>query len=144
MSIVSEILKRSAEPLIGLAAAGVSWVCAWAARWFYVHTKNAKVQGMLVRLDDAATTAVNDLEQSAVKALKAASPDGKLTQATAAAVKDAALESLKAHLGPKGVEELKRILGVSDVTAVLSSRVEAAVAVAGRASPPAGGAAPKA
>jgi len=145
-SFVSDALKQSAEPLMGLAAAGLTWLCAWASRWFYVHAKNERVKGILVRLNDAAATAVGEMEQSAVKALKAASPDGKLTPATAAAVKDAAITSLKGHLGPKGLEELKTVLGVADVEAALSSRIESAVkaltASVPAAVPPGGGAAP--
>lgn len=134
MSAAVDLLKQSAEPLMGLAAAALTWLCAWASRWFYVRAKNERVKGILLRLNDAAGTAVAEIEQSAVKALKAASPDGKLTAATAAAVKDAAITSLKGHLGPKGVEELKTVLGVSDVEAALNSRIESAVAAAAQSS----------
>lgn len=133
VSFVSGVLKQSAEPLMSLAAAGLTWLCGWGARWFYIHAKNERVKGVLLRLNDAAATAVAEMEQSAVKALKAASPDGKLTPATAAAVKDAAVESLRGHLGPKGLAELKTVLGVADVAAALNSKVEAAVSAASSA-----------
>ncbi len=47
------------------------------------------------------------------------------------------MESMKTHLGAKGVAELKTVLGVTDVAAVLSSRIENAVGAASVSSAPA-------
>lgn len=87
--------------------------------------KNEKVAGILHRLDDAASTAVAETEQTVISKLDPNKPLGD----NAATAKQAAMDSLKTHLGAQGIAELKTILGLDDAGAekVMSSRVEAKV-----------------
>jgi hypothetical protein len=113
------------------------------------RVKNEKVQGILDRLDDAALTVVQEVEQTVVSKLDPNKPlpdNGK-------AAKDAAIASLKTHLGQKGVDEAKKILGVGDsaLEQILVSYIESKVhlvnqatsltLVSGEAVKPIGGAA---
>ncbi|HLA81138.1 MAG TPA: hypothetical protein VJP78_05820 [Thermoleophilia bacterium] len=86
---------------------------------------------MLVRLDDAVLASVREVQQVTVDAIKEASADGKLSPDERAKVKQAALSSVKSHLGTgtKGLAELAKILGHEDGTidSLISTRVEAAV-----------------
>jgi hypothetical protein len=102
---------------------------ARASTWIKAHAKNAQVEGILLRLNDATYTAVGAVEQTVVAAAKGSQVNGQLTEAAATAAKQAALAEIKSHLGPKGIAELKTILGVQpgDLASFLSSRVESAV-----------------
>lgn len=84
---------------------------------------------MLVRLDDAVLASVREVQQVTVDAIKEASADGKLSPDERAKVKQAALSSVKSHLGTKGLADLVKILGLEDGTidSLISTRVEAAV-----------------
>jgi len=124
---LKSIAAQAAEPLITLAAAGVTWLCARAARWLALKTKNEAIAGMISRLNDAVRAGVLEIEQSTVKAVKAQTVDGKLSADAAKVVKAAAIASVKAHLGSAAIADVQKILGVDDVDAMIGSRVEAAV-----------------
>jgi hypothetical protein len=115
MQILSPLL------LLGLALIGKKLHDLIAAK-----VKNEKLNGILNRLDDAAVTAVAEIEQTVVSKLDPTKPLGE----TAAIAKQAALDSLKTHLGAQGIAELKTVMGLDDagVEKVLSARVEAEVA----------------
>ena len=98
-----------------------------ASAWIKIHTKNARVQGILLRLNDAVFTAVESVEQVTVAALKA---NGNLLTLNGATIaKKAALSAIKMHLGSQGIAEVKAILGVhsDDLDSFLGARVEARV-----------------
>ena len=125
-SIAPSLIDNVIGPLL---LAGLTWASFRLAGYIKAHTKNARVQGILLRLNDATFTAVSSLEQTVVNTAKASSSNGKLTEYTGKCVKSAALESIKAHLGAQGIAELKKILGVQDgdLDAFLSQRIESSV-----------------
>ncbi len=135
-SFMQSFFAQIAAPMATVAAAGVTWLCAWGARWFYVHTKNENVKAGILRLNDAVNTAVLEIQQTVVTTLKEKASDGKLTCADVAAVREAALATASTQLGgPKGVETLKKVLGVDDMANVIVSKIEASVQQAKTSAP---------
>jgi len=117
--------------------AALTWVAAKVAQLVRAKIKNEYLKGVLVRLDDVVFTAVKDLQQRVVDEIKAASSDGKITDAEKKGIKDKAIVSVKSHLGTKGIGELAKVLGLDSgaLDGLLSSKVEAAVHDLRRASP---------
>ena len=117
------------EALSPLLLAALTWVAAKAAQYIAARVKNEYVRGALVRLDDAVLAVVREVQQVTVEAIKSGSADGKLTPDERARVKQAAIDSVKSHLGMKGIAELAKILGLEGgaIEKLLSTRVEAAV-----------------
>ena len=128
-ALLASITPQLLDLLTPVLLAALGWLSFRAAGWIKAYTKNAQVQGILLRLDDAVFTAVSALEQTVVVAAKTAAGDGQLTKSDGAAVKAAALAEIKSHLGPKGIAELQAILGVKPevLDSFLSSRIEASV-----------------
>lgn len=125
--LLQSFAAQALPPLLALAAAGFTWACTRAARWLSAKTKNEAVKGVIDRLNDAVNAGVMEVEQSTVKAVKAQTVDGKLSVDAAKVVKQVAIDSVKAHLGPDAIAEAQKVLGVADIEAVIGSRVEAAV-----------------
>ncbi len=117
------------EALSPLLLAALTWAAAKLAQYIQAKVKSEYLRGVLVRLDDAVLAAVREVQQVTVEAIKAASADGKLTPEERAKVKQAAIDSVKSHLGTKGLAELAKILGLEGgaIEKLLSTRVEAAV-----------------
>ena len=109
--------------------AALTWAASKLARLIRTKVQNEDLKGLLLRLDDTALTVVKDLQQNMAKQMKAASADGKLSEAERQQLKDAALAAVKAYLGPKGRAEINKILGLQDgpMEGLLSSKIEAAV-----------------
>ena len=109
--------------------AGLSWLSVKAAQLITAKVKNEYLRGVLVRLDDAVLNGVREVQQVTVDAMKSANPDGTLTADQGAKVKQAAIDSIKSHLGTKGLGELAQVLGLEGgaIEKVLATRVEAAV-----------------
>ncbi len=128
-SVFQHIAAQAAEPLAALAVAAFTWVCAWGARWIASHTKNEKIRAGIFRLDDAVTAAVGEVQQTVVDVIKQQTKDGKLSMEDAAAVRTAAIGTIKAHFGIKGLSELQKTMGLSeaDLISMLTARIEAAV-----------------
>jgi len=83
----------------------------------------------LLRVTDAALTAVQSVAQSYSDDLKAASADGKLTAEECQAARDQALQRMKHLLGEAGLSEVQRIFGVygASLDSALLDRIEAAL-----------------
>ncbi len=107
----------------------LTWLGARLAALIQAKVRNEYLRGALVRLDDAVFTAVKAIQQDTVAAIKKASADGRLTDDEVTEIRRAAVDSVKAQLGLKGLAELARILGLSDgvVETFLGNKVEAAV-----------------
>ncbi len=117
------------EVLAPIVVAGLTWLSAKLAQLIQAKVKNEYLRGMLVRLDEAVFTAVKDLQQTVVDAIKAATADGKITEIEKQRIKQAAIDNVKSHLGTKGLAELGQILGltITSVEGLIASKVEAAV-----------------
>jgi hypothetical protein len=124
-----ELGLKVLQILSPILLAALTWVAAKAAQYIQAKVKNEYLRGVLVRLDDAVLTVVREVQQVTVEAIKSGSADGKLTPDERARVKQAAIDSVKSHLGMKGISELAKILGLESgaVDKLLSTRVEAAV-----------------
>jgi hypothetical protein len=124
-----ELGLKVLQVLSPILLAALTWVAAKVAQYIQAKVKNEYLRGVLVRLDDAVLAAVREVQQVTVEAIKSASADGKLTGEERARVKQAAIDSVKSHLGMKGIAELAKILGLESgsIEKLLSTRVEAAV-----------------
>ena len=96
------------------------------AAYLKARISNETIQGLLVRLDDAALVAVSEALQVSVDAARKASADGKLPSEAAKEARAAALGALRAHIS---AEEIAKVLGISLAAAerVQEARLEAAV-----------------
>lgn len=95
-------------PLFALVA---TWAGVQLQAWLREKVKNLRLEGMLLRLEAIVEAAVKEVAQTFVSTL---------TEVTPAALEEArqrALESIRSHLGPRGLEELKTILGLGDTDA---------------------------
>jgi len=124
-----ELGLKVLQILSPILLAALTWVAAKVAQYIQAKVKNEYLRGVLVRLDDAVLAVVREVQQVTVEAIKSASADGKLTPDERTRVKQAAIDSVKSHLGMKGLGELAKILGLDSgaVERLLSTRVEAAV-----------------
>jgi hypothetical protein len=121
--------SRAVIALAPILVAVLGYVSMKAAELLQAKVKNEYLQGILVRLDDAVFTAVCEVQQVVVDKLKSESTDGHLDATGRAHVKAAALEAVRSYLGPKGLTQVGRVLGIpsAGVDRHLESRVEAAV-----------------
>jgi len=127
-----QILAPVFLALLGVLAAKIHSLIA-------AKVKNEKVKGILDRLDDAALTVVQSVEQSVIPKLdptKTAAENGAVAKA-------AAIAELKTHLGEKGIAEAKQVLGVGDsaLEQIISSYIESKVHEVSSAANPTPGAA---
>ena len=112
-----------------LVLGAITWVAARLAQYITAKVKNEYLRGVLVRLDDTVVSVVREIHQVTVDALKASSVDGKIPPGAREAIRNAALTTIRSHLGVKGLGDLARVLGL-DGTAVdrlIGTKVEAAV-----------------
>ncbi len=125
-----------------LVLGGLTILVAKANEWLKAHAKSAAAQygaGVFERLSAQALTAVMAVQQIAKRDLS-----------NPVQLKQDALAYLKSYLGPQGIADLEKIVGLDQVATVLSTHVEAAVLVvksqapAGAAGGSAAGAEPKA
>lgn len=105
----------------------VSGVIVPLVSWFIKKkVDNERLRQALIGLNEAVFTGVGHSAQTYVKAMREAQKDGKLTAAEKQEAKRRAINTAKAHLGPKLRKEAKKIFG--DLDTVLSARVEAMIA----------------
>ncbi len=124
-----DLFSKTLIALSPVLLAALSWLSIRAAQLITAKVRNEYLQGMLLRLDDAIFVAIREVQQLAVEQLKTASADGSLSADDRKRVKEAALEAVRGYLGPKGLVEAGRVLGLKngELDKVLSTRVEAAV-----------------
>lgn len=88
------------------------------------------LRDMLMRAGMEVKSAVLEVHQTYVDAIKAGKADGKLDYVEKAMAKSKAIETAKANLGRKGLERLMRVLGLDadGLDAWFGGKVEATVA----------------
>ena len=125
----NEIGWKVFQTLSPVLLAALTWVAAKAAQLIHAKVRGEYLRGVLLRLDDAVLAATREVHQVTVEELKAASADGRLTPEERTRVKARAIETVRSHLGARGVGELGKVLGLDDsgIEKLLSTRVEAAV-----------------
>jgi hypothetical protein len=97
------------------------------------RVKNETVRGVLDRLDQTALAVVTEVQQTFVDHLDANSPADSWQKA-----RDLALVNLKTLLGPKGLDDTKKVLGIDDgsLQKILITFVESKVHELRTAAPP--------
>lgn len=125
----SDIGLKIFQVLSPALLAVLGWAAARLAQLITARVKNEYLRGALVRLDDTVFAAVREIQQTVVDGLKGVSVDGRLTQADKDRIKQDVLNTIKSHLGLKGLKELAAILGLElgGVDKLISTKVEAAV-----------------
>ena len=109
--------------------AGLTWLATRLAALIRLRIENEYLRGVLVRLDDAVLTATKELEQTVVAEIKAAAADGKISPAERERIKRTAITNVKSYIGPRGIAEVGRVLGLPDAAldCLITSKLEAAV-----------------
>lgn len=122
----------------GVIAPALTALLAWAtvqlSGWIKAKVRNEKVAGVLDRLGQLVFHVVQEVEQTVVSAL----PD-KTDKSALLVARDQALNTLRSHLGDKGLRELMTVLGLKDDDAVvklLLSYIESAVLTMKMSNPP--------
>jgi hypothetical protein len=117
------ILQNVVLPIGGVA---LTWASLKIPGWISSHVKNARAAGILTRLAMLAETVVQEVQQTVVSAMDKDNPPADQLKAA----RDAALATLKSHLGDEGLKEIEDVLGLTDQDAVvrlLVSFIESAV-----------------
>lgn len=110
-----------------IALALLTWLLSIVARWLMGKTRNEALKALLLRLEDAAALAVQEVEQTFVGDLRKARIDGKLLEDEKQQALTAALTATKRMLGNTGNDEIVRLFGLTpeQVDGFLTSRIEA-------------------
>lgn len=121
----------------------LAWVGVHASSWLKAKSKNETVGGMLARTSDMLFALIREAEQTAVYELRKArdprSPGGAvITQSEGKQIKEAVITKFKELWGPKGLEELAKVLGLTSdgLTKYLNAKVEEACLVENARNPP--------
>lgn len=120
---LSQAVAQLIPPLIVALSGLLCALIAYATSYFRSKLKNTKIQDALDRLDQVAEDAVKDSQQRIIGSIK----QGDNLPKMLLEAKSAALDSVMAHYGTKGIDELKKILGWDDIAKNLSTKVEAKV-----------------
>jgi hypothetical protein len=105
------VIKGVVVPLIGIF---MMWATAHLPAWLKSKTTNERAAGILERLGQLAMAVVQETEQTVISKL-----GDKTDEAALLAARDAALMSLKSHLGDKGLKELEVVFGLENQDAVI-------------------------
>ena len=128
--IVGTILTALLAALVPVIAILLKVIGQKLAAFIQAKIDNQAAEGVLVRLNEAAFAAVSEVWQTMGEAMKEAAKDGKFTPEEKAALKAAAIASVKAELGPKGIDTLLHVLGwksEADADKAISAKVESAI-----------------
>ena len=119
--LVNILLTDVVVPALGLLAV---WAIGEATRYLRSKTKNENTTNALERLSHTATSAVAELEQVVVPAMRERSADGHLSSEDRLYLKRLAIQRVKERVAP----ELQAIAqkAVANIDIWLSSKVEQA------------------
>jgi hypothetical protein len=96
----------------------------------WVRTRNERFLGAQRRLQDAASATVKEVQQTLAHDMKMARVEQRLKGDTAAELRSTAIKIMHANLGPLGLRELRRSLGLKRKTPLdrlLVGHIEAAL-----------------
>jgi hypothetical protein len=110
-TILLTVLKDVVLPLVTLA---LTWASAKLPVWITAHIKNAKIAGIMTRLEQLAMSVVQEMDQTVIQSL-----GNNPTVEQLKAARDAALATLKSHLGTNGIQEIEQVLGLENEDAVI-------------------------
>ena len=104
-----QTIVLSVLSLLGTVITGaVAWMASYAKQWLEGKAHAATFQCAVNKLETVTKNAVDEVEQTLVRQLKA---DGKWNAETAREARDTAVDVAKRQLGEKGMEELEGCLG---------------------------------
>lgn len=120
---------QPAAVAVGASLGAFVWLAVKLGGLITAKVKSEYLSGALARLDVAVRTVVKEFEQTVVGSIKAAAVDGKVTPEEILTIQADALALLKSYLGPKGLAELGRVLGLDErfLDEFLGGSIEAAV-----------------
>lgn len=106
----------------------LTWAAARWDSWVRTKVKNEKLRGLLLHVDDAASTAVLAVGQTYADSLARAAADGKIDKAEAAQAKRLAMDEAKRQMGEEAWKRWCDLMGSEQKAEEgLSARVEAAL-----------------
>ena len=112
-----------------LVAAGL-WLAVQLTLYLYARTRNERFFTAQARLDNAANATVKEVQQVLAEDFKKARVDHRLKGDTATELRSTAIKIMQGNLGPLGLHELRRALGLSrqaPIDRLLVGRIEAAL-----------------
>jgi len=122
-------LADSLIPALGVLASALVGLAMWGLRLLAKKVENDWIRGVMERSTESVNRAFLEVEQTFVAHAKDKNGDGKLSKEEAGEALDLAVGKAKAYIGQKGLNELGKILGGSDIIdSFLGSGVEANVA----------------
>jgi hypothetical protein len=113
--ITTILLTGLQDVVLPVVTAALGWASLKVPAWITAHVKNTKIAGILTRLEQLAFVVAQECEQTIVSKL---GPNPTVEQLKAA--RDAALATLKSHLGAQGLQEIETVLGLQDDSAVVN------------------------
>lgn len=108
-------------PLLGIVA---TWAGVHLQALLKARVKNERVQGALSRLATITVASVKEVEQTFLSELNT------VTSADLEKARNAAVAKIRSHVGPRGLEELKGVMGYdegSDVDRLIVTTLESTV-----------------
>lgn len=121
---LTQLTTDALQLLAPVVLALIGWLGLRLQKLIATKVENEKIEGVLLRLEAVVETAVKETAQTFLSNLKSPTPkDYKKARAMA-------LESIKAYVGPRGIEEAKKVLGLQEDGALeklIASLLEATV-----------------
>jgi hypothetical protein len=113
---LATLLAQSLPVLGALVCAAATWALLAGASWLRARAKTDEARELIDRCATWAAGAVVAVERVVVPSLQRDAATGKLTGESGGRALGAALEALRAQLGPAGEAQLARLLGVASAT----------------------------
>lgn len=111
---MEQLISAVAELALPALVSGLLWLITKGVSYVVAKTSNEYIKGALVRLQDAVSTAVHEVENTVKKEFALANADGKLTKKEAEHIKAVAIAAAKTYLGPKGIAQIIKVIGVDE------------------------------
>ena len=111
--MLNDLLRAAAPSLATIVGSLLSVALGFLIKKLHRKTKSEYLSDLIYRLEDTVRNVVRELQQTVVDGLKKRSADGKLTAEDAAEIRSEALAKVKSYVGPKGLAELARLLGMN-------------------------------